>query len=231
MFFEIFRYGSWVCLGFIVYQHPLFIDVNLYCMLYCMSVFYHSQRGHIVFLPRVVFLFSRLIMGKTRHCAGCKTPLSEHTFEKQGKSCSGPEPFPDVSVVEEDTAFPSQQLEDEPQETIEATLASLLGAVKSLTTGLKEVQADNQQQRALLTNQSPLKEVPFHPRALVGQGLLELLCLSCTQCKTCLNQPINASLSLGWRIPVIVTRTTTRLSRPCMSTPKTQVRQMVVVCL
>ena len=160
MFFEIFRYGSWVCLGFIVYQHPLFIDVNLYCMLYCMSVFYHSQRGHIVFLPRVVFLFSRLIMGKTRHCAGCKTPLSEKTFKKQGKSCSGPEPFPDVSVVEEGTAFPSQPLEDEPQETIEATLASLLGAVKSLTTGLKEVKADNQQLRALLTNQSLLKEVP-----------------------------------------------------------------------
>ena len=125
-----------------------------------MSVFYHSPRGHIVFLPRVVFLFSLLIMGKTRHCTGCKMPLSEHTFEKPGKSCSGPEPFPDVSVVEEDTAFPSQPLEDEPQETIEATLASLLGAVKSLTTGLKEVQADNQQLRALFTNKSPLKEVP-----------------------------------------------------------------------
>ena len=125
-----------------------------------MSVFYHSPRGHIVFLPRVVFLFSLLIMGKTRHCNGCKMPLSEHTFEKPGKSCSGPEPFPDVSVVEEETAFPSQPLEDEPQETIETTLASLLGAVKSLTTGLKEVQADNQQLRALLTNKSPLKEVP-----------------------------------------------------------------------
>ena len=125
-----------------------------------MSVFYHSPRGHIVFLPRVVFLFSLLIMGKTRHCTGCKMPLSEHTFEKPGKSCPGPEPFPDVSFVEEDTAFPSQPLDDEPQETIEATLASLVGAVKSLTTGLKEVQADNQQLRALLTNQSPLKEVP-----------------------------------------------------------------------
>ena len=124
-----------------------------------MSVFYHSPRGHIVFLPRVVFLFSLLIMGKTCHCTGCKMPLSDHTFEKPGKSCSGPKPFPDVSVVE-DTAFPSQPLEDEPQETIEATLASLLGAVKSLTTGLKEVQADNQQLRALLTNKSPLKEVP-----------------------------------------------------------------------
>ena len=119
-----------------------------------------SKRSHC-FLPPVVFLFSLLIMGKTRHCTGCKMPLSEHTFEKPGKSCSGPEPFPDVSVVEEDTAFPSQPLEDEPQETIEATLASLLGAVKSLTTGLKEVQADNQQLRALLTNKSPLKEVPI----------------------------------------------------------------------
>ena len=99
-------------------------------------------------------------MGKTRRCTGCKTPLSEHTFGKPRKSCSRPEQFPDVSVVEEDTAFPSQPIEDEPQETIEATLASLLGAVKSLTTGLKEVQADNQQLRALLTNQSPIKEVP-----------------------------------------------------------------------
>ena len=99
-------------------------------------------------------------MGKTRRCTGCKTPLSEHTFGKPGKSFSGPEPFPDVSVVDKDTAFPSQSIEDEPQETIKATLASLLGAVKSLTTGLKEVQADNQQLRALLTNQSLLKEVP-----------------------------------------------------------------------
>ena len=99
-------------------------------------------------------------MGKTRRCTGCKTPLPGHTFGKQGKSCSGPEQFPDVSVVEEDTAFPSQPIEDEPQETIEVILASLLGAVKSLTTGLKEVQADNQQLCALLTNQSPIKEVP-----------------------------------------------------------------------
>ena len=134
-----------------------------------MSVFYHFPRGHIVFLPRVVFLFSLLIMGKTRQCTRCKMPLSDHTFEKPGKSCSGPEPFPDVSVVEEDTAFPSQPLEDEPQETIEATLASLLGAVKSLTTGLKEVQADNQQLRALLTNKSPLKEVPV-PSTSTGRA-------------------------------------------------------------
>ena len=173
-------------------------------MLYCISVSYHSRSGHIVFLPRVVFLFSLLIMGKPRRCTGCKTPRSEHTFGKPGKSCSGPEQFPDVSVVEEDTAFPSQPIEDEPQETLETTLVSQIGAVKSLTTGLKKVQADNQQLRALLTNQSPMKEVPFHPRALAGRRLLELLCLSCEQCKTCPNKPIDASLSLGWQIPVLV---------------------------
>ena len=44
---------------------------------------------------------------------------------------------------------------------IETTLTSLLGAVKSLTTDVKQVQADNQQLRALLTNHSLIKEVPI----------------------------------------------------------------------
>ena len=65
-------------------------------------------------------------MGKTRRCTGCKTLLLEHTFGKPGKSCSGPEQFVDVSVVE-DTAFPSQLIKDESHGTIKATLASLLG--------------------------------------------------------------------------------------------------------
>ena len=147
-------------------------------MLYCISVCYHSQSGHIVFLPRVVFLLSLLIIGKTRRCPGCKTPLLEHTFGKPGKSCSGPEQFPDVSVVEEDTAFPSQPIEDEPQETIEATLASLLGAVKLLTIGLEEVHADNQQLLALLTNHSPIKEVPI-PSTSTGTERL----IAISQCK------------------------------------------------
>ena len=149
--------------------------------------FYHSRSGHIVFLPRVVFLlFSLLIMGKTRRCTGCKTSLPEHTFEKPGTSCSGPEQFSDVSVVEEDTAFPSQPIEDEPQETIEVNLASLLGAVKSLTTGLKEVQADNQQLCALLTNQSPIKEVPV-PSTSTGGATASGVTLpkNCAQCKSC----------------------------------------------
>ena len=101
-------------------------------------------------------------MGRTRRCSGCKTPLSEHTFGKPGKGCTGPEQSAAVSVVEEDTAppSPSSPVEDGQKESIEATLASLVGAVTSLTTGLKEVQADNQQLRALLTNQSPNNEVP-----------------------------------------------------------------------
>ena len=90
------------------------------------------------------------------------TTLREHTFGKSGKSCTRPEQTPDVSAIEEDTAPPSQSIPvaDEPQESIEATLTFLLGAVKSLPTGLKDVQADNQQLGALLTNQSPIKEVP-----------------------------------------------------------------------
>ena len=104
--------------------HRHYFILHATCILY--FNFYHSRSGHIVFLPRVVFL-SLLIMSKTRRCTGCKTLLSEHTFGKPGKSCSGLEQFADVSVVEEDTAFPWQPIEDEPPETIEATLASLLG--------------------------------------------------------------------------------------------------------
>ena len=128
-------------------------------------------------------------------------------MENRKKSCSGPEHFLDVCVVE-----------DEPRESIEATLASLLGAAKSLTTSLKEVQADNQQLRALLTNQSPIKEVPVSSTS-TGRAKASG---ACAQRKTCHNKPIDASLSLGWQIPAIVTRTTTRLSRPHTSAPKTK---------
>ena len=199
-------------------------------MLYCISVSYHSRSGHIVFLPRVVFLFSLLIMGKPRRCTGCKTPRSEHTFGKPGKSCSGPEQFPDVSVVEKDTAFPSQPIEDEPQETIEATLASLLGAIFLLLASRKSRLIISNCVPSLLTSRRSRK-FPFHLRALAGRRLLELLCLSCTQCKTCPNKPIDALLSLGWRIPALVSRTTMRLSCPRTSASKAQVRQMVVVSL
>ena len=114
-----------------------------------------------------------------------------------------------------------QPIEDEPHGTIEAILASLLGAVKSLTTDLKEVQADNQQLRALLTTQSPNKEVPV-PSTSTGGA---------TASGVTLPELRAMQDSLGWRIPALVTRTTTRLSRPPTSAPKTQVRQMVVVSL
>ena len=101
-------------------------------------------------------------MGKSRRCSGCKTLLTEHAFGKHGKSCTGPAPSPDVSVVEEDTApsSPSTQVQDGPTGSIEATLATLVGAVQSLTTGLQAVQADNKQLRALLTKQSPINDSP-----------------------------------------------------------------------
>ena len=171
-------------------------------------------------------------MGKPRRCTGCRTPLSEHTFGKPGKSCSGPEQFPDDSVVEDETAFPSQPIEDEPHGTIEATLASLLGAVKSLTTGLKEVQADNQQLRALLTNQSPNTEITV-PSTSTGRAKASGVTLPELHATQDLSQQADRRVArvARWRIPALVTRTTTRLSRPRTSALKTQVHQMVVVSL
>ena len=144
--------------------HRHYFILHATCILY--FNFYHSRIDHIVFLPRVVF--SLLVMGKTYRCTGCKTLFSGHTFGKPGKSCSRPERFPDVSLVEGATAFPSQPIEDEPHETIKTTLASQLLAVQSLTTGLKEVQADNQQLPALLANQSQIKEVPVSSTSTGG---------------------------------------------------------------
>ena len=69
-------------------------ELDQYCWYAALPfIFYHSRGGHLVFLLRVVFLswkFSLLITGRTRRCTGCKTPLSEHTFGKSGKSCTGP---------------------------------------------------------------------------------------------------------------------------------------------
>ena len=49
-------------------------------------------------------------MGKTCCCTGRKTPHSDHSFGKLGKGSFGPEQTPDDTVVEEDTAFPSQSI-------------------------------------------------------------------------------------------------------------------------
>ena len=86
--------------------------------------------------------------------SGCKTPRSEHTFGNPGKHCNGPAQGSDAA---EDTAPPLESLpvEEVKELSVEDTLASLLGVVKSLTTGIKEVQADNQQLRAPLKDQLP----------------------------------------------------------------------------
>ena len=99
-------------------------------------------------------------MGKSRRCTGCRTLLSDHAFGKHGKTCTGPESVATVSAMADETDPPSRstQVADGPTESIEATLASLVGAVNSLTTGLQAVQADNQQLRALLTKQSPIND-------------------------------------------------------------------------
>lgn len=73
-----------------------------------------------------------------------------------------------------------------------------------------------------------LRKFPFHLQALVGRQLRELLCWSWAQIKTCCKKLIDTLLSLGRQI---VTQTTTRLSRPCMSALKTRRWQMVVVSL
>ena len=172
-------------------------------------------------------------MGKPRRCTGCKTPLSEHTFGMPGKSCSGPEQFSDVSVVEDDTAFPSQPMADGPQGTLEATLASLLGAVNSLTTGLKEVQADNQQLRSLLTNQSSTKEVPV-PSTSTGRATASGVTLPELRAMQDLSQQADrrvAQLGLEDSSASDSDHDEVEPGRPRTSAPKTQVRQMAVVSL
>ena len=167
-------------------------------------------------------------MGKTRHCTGCKMPISEHTFGKLGKRSSWAEQFPDVSVVAEDTDFPSQPIEDELHKTIEATLASLLGAVKSLTTGLKEVQADNQQLCALLTNQSPIKEVPV-PSTSTGGAMASGVPLPDLCAMQDLSQQADRHIAqLGL---ADFSDSDSDNDEVELSAPKTHVRQMVVVSL
>ena len=92
-------------------------------------------------------------MGRTSRCSGCKMPRSEHTFSKPGKYCNGPAKGSDATPPLE-----SLPVEEVKELSIEETLASLLVAVKSLTTALKEVKAEYQQLRALLKDHLPTKE-------------------------------------------------------------------------
>ena len=92
-------------------------------------------------------------MGRTKRCPGCNFPEAEHTFRKLcKKGFSGPvhDNVPEL-CHEGDTI--RQELEASPQDSsIQATLNSLLGVVKTLTAGLDldEVKADNKNRRALV---------------------------------------------------------------------------------
>ena len=85
-----------------------------------------------------VFVHLRLAMGRTKRCPGCNFPEAEHTFRKFGKKgFSGPvqDDVPQLRV-EGDTV--RQEQDPSPQDydsSIQATLNSLLGVVKTLTAG------------------------------------------------------------------------------------------------
>ena len=90
-----------------------------------------------------VFVHLPLAMGRTKRCPGCNLPQAEYTFVKLGKKCSGPvqDDVPELSD-EGDTARQEQDASLHGS-SIQATLNSLLGAVKTLTAGVDEVKADN----------------------------------------------------------------------------------------
>jgi len=136
-----------------------------------------------------------LIMDRPRHCTGCKTPFTEHisTFGKPGKGFTGPEQSANVSVVEADTTPSSQSrpVKDGTRQSIEATLASLVREVKSLTTGLKKSRLIISSCVPLFTTQSP---IPFQLQALAVWWLQMLLCQSCTRLVT----TSRSTLHSGW---------------------------------
>ena len=145
-------------------------------MVYCISIRLSLRSGRTVF-----YLVSIFIMGRPSRCSGCKTPHSEHTFGKLGKCCTGPDQGSDV---EENTAPPLECLpvDDVKDLAIEDTLASLLGAVKSLT-------LDYRRSRLTISNctsylrtshrQTNPVRFPFQMYALVARLFQGLLCRSC----------------------------------------------------
>ena len=94
-------------------------------------------------------------MGGTSRCSGCKIPRSEHSFGKPGKNCPGPaQDFNHSSEEHVENPAPSSETTPVEGVSVQDTLASLLGAVNDLTTGLNEVKADNQHLRALIAKNS-----------------------------------------------------------------------------
>ena len=89
-------------------------------------------------------------MGRAKRCPGCNLPQAEHTFGKLGKKCSGPVQDEALELCDEGDNAREEEDASSHDSSIQATLHSLLGAVKTLTTGLDEVKADNKNLRALI---------------------------------------------------------------------------------
>ena len=99
-------------------------------------------------------------MGGIKRCPGCSLKQAEHTFGKLSKECCGPvrDDVPESARQEQDAS-----LQDS---SIQATLNSLLGAVKTLPAGLDEVKADNKNLRALVEKKKPADGTSVYPPML-----------------------------------------------------------------
>ena len=92
-----------------------------------------------------VFVHLRLAMGRTKRCPGCNFPEAEHTFRKLGKKrFSGPVQDDVPELCDEGDTVRQEQDASPQDSSIQATLNSLLGAVKTLTAGLDEVKGREQ---------------------------------------------------------------------------------------
>ena len=91
-----------------------------------------------------------LPMGRPKRCSGCNLPQAEHTFGKFSKKCSGRVQDEVVELSVEGDIARQEQDASSTDSNIQATLNSLLGAVKKLNAGLDEVKTDNKNLRALV---------------------------------------------------------------------------------
>ena len=90
------------------------------------------------------------------HCPGCKILKSEHTFGKPGKSCQGMPDQDDTFAASGSGLTTTTATPDSLQET----LASLVGAVQAISQDLESLKAENKHLRAKIAGPA---EVQFSP--------------------------------------------------------------------
>ena len=101
-------------------------------------------------------------MGRTKRCSGCNLLQAEHTFRKLGKKCSGPVQAEVPALSHEGDTAREEQAASPNDSSIQATLNSLLGTVKTLTAGLDEVKADNKNLLALVEKKKAADATSVH---------------------------------------------------------------------